>query len=38
MGVDDKINQSTIRVSFGRGNTIEDVSLLIEALSEFSHA
>ncbi|MED5248507.1 MAG: cysteine desulfurase family protein [Candidatus Neomarinimicrobiota bacterium] len=38
MGIDDKINQSTIRISFGRGNTIEDVSLLIEALSEFSHA
>ena len=34
MGIKDSINQSTIRVSFGRGNTIEDVSYLAKSISE----
>ena len=34
MGIEDSANQSTIRISFGRENTIADVSKLIESLSE----
>ena len=34
MGIEDLANQSTIRISFGRENTIADVSKLIESLSE----
>ena len=34
MGIEDEINKSTIRVSFGRENKIEDVSILVESIGE----
>ncbi len=37
MGIEDNINQSTIRVSFGTNNTIEDVSYLIKSISELAN-
>ena len=37
MGIEDSINRSTIRVSFGTSNTINDVDYLVESISELSH-
>ena len=34
MGIEDRINKSTIRVSFGRENSIKDVSYLVKSISE----
>ena len=34
IGVEDEMNQSTVRISFGRDNTAEDVSFLIDAICE----
>ena len=34
IGVEDEMNQSTVRISFGRDNTTEDVSFLIDAICE----
>ena len=38
IGVKDKLNKSTIRISFGRDNTIQDVSTLIDAICEIAGA
>ena len=33
MGISEKQNMSTLRISFGRGNTIEDVNTLVSTIS-----
>ena len=38
LGIDAKIAATSIRVSIGRFNTIKDVEVAIDALSEFSHS
>jgi len=37
MGIKDEINKSTIRVSFGEGNTIDDISYLVKSIHELSN-
>jgi len=37
MGISESQNTSTIRISFGRSNTIEDVSTLVNALVKFTN-
>ena len=37
MGVKDEINKSTIRVSFGKENTIDDISYLVKSIHELSN-
>ena len=37
MGISESQNTSTIRISFGRSNTIEDVSILVNALVKFTN-
>ena len=34
IGLDDEINLSTLRISFGKDNTIEEVDQLIKALND----
>ena len=37
MGIKDEINKSTIRVSFGKENTIDDISYLVKSIHELSN-
>jgi cysteine desulfurase len=37
MGISESQNTSTIRISFGRSNTIDDVSILVNALVKFTN-
>ena len=37
MSVKDEINKSTIRVSFGKENTIDDISYLVKSIHELSN-
>ena len=37
MGISESQNTSTIRVSFGRGNTLEDVNVLVNALLKYTN-